>query len=353
MLWGDDHSGVAVHAPNVIVQDAPVVVSYGGGRDSTAMLIEKWKRNQRVDAIVFANVGSEKRETYEYIRLFNRWLQSKGLPAITVVKYQPVEAPYHTLEGNMTLNATLPGAALNKHTCAMKFKIEPQNQWSRRWRPAREAWARGQKVRKLIGFECGETDRLKRADARAHSGKAGADLERKRFAYEMPLMEWGMDLDDCIAVIQDAGLPVPPKSSCYFCPFQKRHEVDSMTPEDRSRTMLIEISAEPYNTKVRGLWRDASITEYILANKLDFVPLEELGRTVVLNPACQKARTGETFRSPHVGPTLREQLEAAGHFVPRIVIDATDAEGTVYRESQREVPMDVEDAVHAEAIAAI
>jgi hypothetical protein len=30
-----------------------------------------------------------------------------------------------------------------------------------------------------------------------------------------------MDRQDCINVIQRAGLPVPPKSSCYFCPFHR------------------------------------------------------------------------------------------------------------------------------------
>jgi len=339
---------------------APVVVSYGGGRDSTAMLVEMWKRAWRPDAIVFANVGSEKHETYEYIRMFDGWLRRHDFPGITVVRYQPKRAPYQTLEGNMVMNATLPGAAFNMHSCAMKFKIEPQTKWANSWAPAREAWGRGQKVRKLIGFECTETARLARADARAHSGKADKK-ELERFTYEMPLMDWGMDLAACIESIREAGLPVPPKSSCYFCPFQKPEEVDSATPEDRARTILIELTAEPYNTQVRGLWRrprkedgrPGSITEYILAKKLDFVPLHELADTIVLNDKCQKARTGQTFDAPHVGPSLREQLEAAGHQVPRVVTpEAWDGQGKVYTESLRQVPAEVEDEIHAELIAA-
>ncbi|MBI4494833.1 MAG: hypothetical protein HY690_18825 [Chloroflexi bacterium] len=34
-----------------------------------------------------------------------------------------------------------------------------------------------------------------------------------------PLVERRMTRAACVALIQDAGLPVPPKSSCYFCPF--------------------------------------------------------------------------------------------------------------------------------------
>jgi hypothetical protein len=36
---------------------------------------------------------------------------------------------------------------------------------------------------------------------------------------EFPLYEWGIDRCRCKAIIEAAGLPVPPKSSCFFCIF--------------------------------------------------------------------------------------------------------------------------------------
>jgi hypothetical protein len=36
-----------------------------------------------------------------------------------------------------------------------------------------------------------------------------------------PLIDLRMTRQDCMNVIQSAGLPVPPKSSCYFCPFHR------------------------------------------------------------------------------------------------------------------------------------
>jgi hypothetical protein len=340
----------------------PILVAYGVGRDSTAMLIEMQRRSIRPDAILFANTGGEKRATYDFLPVMNRWLARHDFPEVTVVNYTPKTAPYTTLEGNMVLNATLPGAAFNKHSCAMKFKVDPQNKWTRSWRPAREAWARGGKVRKFIGFEAGETHRLKRADARAHSGKASAKTDAARYRFEMPLMDWGYDLAACIRIITDAGLPVPPKSACYFCPFQQTHEVDSATPEDRARTILMELTAEPYNTAVRGLWRKprladgrpGSITEYILQKRLDFVPLSEIAPVVVLNDKCQKARTGVTLAGPHVGPTLREQLTSAGHYVPEVVTrEAWDGAGAPYVESRREVPAWIEYEAHAALVDAM
>ena len=109
---------------------SPVIVAWGAGRDSTAMLIEMHRRGIQPDAILFANTGSEKRATYDFIPVFDRWLQGHGFPPVTIVQYQPVSAPYRSLEGNMILNATLPGATFNIGSCTSKFKIEPQNRWT-------------------------------------------------------------------------------------------------------------------------------------------------------------------------------------------------------------------------------
>jgi hypothetical protein len=59
----------------------PLIVSYGAGRDSTALLIEMHRRGMRPDAIVFANVGSEKRASYDFIPVFHQWLLDHGFPA--------------------------------------------------------------------------------------------------------------------------------------------------------------------------------------------------------------------------------------------------------------------------------
>lgn len=312
----------------------PLVVAYGVGRDSTALLVELHRRGVRPDAILFADTGGEKRQTYEYLPVIGRWLAAVGFPPVTVVRYAPRHAPYRTLEGNMVLNATLPGATFNRGSCTMKYKVVPQTRWTRRWPPALDAWRRGQKVLKLIGFEADEGYRLRRADARAHAGRGSDAKERERFAFRYPLMDWGYDLNKCVAIIESVGLPVPVKSACFFCPNQKPQEVHELSEDERSRAMLIEVVAEPYNRKVRGLWRrprkcdgrPGSITEYVLDHGLSFTPLTVRGERVVLNPNCRKARTGgaATFDPPHEGPTLRGLLEAAGHAVPEVVVPGAD-----------------------------
>jgi len=342
----------------------PIVVSYGAGRDSTAMIIEMWKRGQRPDCILYANVGSEKAATYQFLPIFDRWLSDHDFPNITMVQYEPTSAPYRTIAGNCIMNGTLPGATFGKSSCTMKSKVEPQNKWTRDWAPARNAWMHGVKVVKLIGFECDEGYRLKRADAKAHSGKGAKDAAK--YEYRHPLMEWGYNLGKCMEIIDDAGLPIPPKSACVICPNQKPEEVHDLSDDDRAIIMLTELSAEPYNTQVRGLWRrprksdgrPGSITEYILQQNLSFTPLTSLGKKVVLNPKCGKFKHGGafTFDPPHVGPTLRSLLEAAGHAAPEFTTDA-EGETDLWEEDCRSVKsccsMEDETDQHLELVEAL
>ena len=61
------------------------VVSYGGGTNSTAMLVGMFLHRIPVDMILFADPGGEHPHTYEYIKIFDDWLVNHGLPKIEVV----------------------------------------------------------------------------------------------------------------------------------------------------------------------------------------------------------------------------------------------------------------------------
>ena len=45
-----------------------------------------------------------------------------------------------------------------------------------------------------------------------------------RYTYEYPLIDLRLTRQDCIQIIGQANLPIPQKSACWFCPFQKLHE---------------------------------------------------------------------------------------------------------------------------------
>ena len=213
------------------------------------------------------------------------------------------------------------GGHLQSRLCTLKVQGRATEPVLPQPEACQQAWARGEKVIKLIGFEACEGYRQQRAADRAHAGRGSPDAQRYEWQY--PLMDWGWNLERCKQAIDDAGMPIPPKSACFFCPNQRPEEVEELSDEERARIVRMELRAEPYNRKVHGLWRrprrtlglPGSITEFILASNLSFTPLDELP-DVPLNPNCQMAERQCTFRPPHRLHSLREQLEDAGHVVP-------------------------------------
>lgn len=206
----------------------PLVVSYGMGLDSTAMLIEMHRRGEPApDAIVFADTGAEKPETYDYLPTINGWLESVGWPQVTVIRYQPTRAPYNNLEGKCLSNETLPSLAFGKHSCSLVFKAEQQEKWLKTWAPAKEAWARGHRVTKCIGYDASPADtrRRNKADTRVDKQRTKGAWEACHVNYQYPIQDWGYDRPQLRAIIERAGLPVPGKSACFFCPAAKLEEV--------------------------------------------------------------------------------------------------------------------------------
>jgi len=64
-----------------------IVVSYGGGTDSTALLIEAHRRGIRPDLILFADTGSEMPHTYAYLPVVAEWCARVGFPEVQVVRW--------------------------------------------------------------------------------------------------------------------------------------------------------------------------------------------------------------------------------------------------------------------------
>lgn len=227
------------------------IVSYGGGTNSTALLIGLHERGERPDAITFADTGSERPETYAYVATMNAWCKRVGFPEIvTVMKGGRAE----TLEENCLRMKMLPSAAYGYKGCSHKYKIEPQEQWANNDERCKAAWAAGEKVVKMIGYDADEEHRAKIP-------------EDKKYTYHYPLVEWGWGRDECVDAIARAGLCQPGKNACFFCPSSKPKEIRMMAathPELIIRALELEANAE--TTAVKGLgrnwsWRNLLATE--------------------------------------------------------------------------------------------
>lgn len=295
----------------------PVVAAYGAGVDSTAMLIELLARGERLDAVLFADVGAERPATYAFLDLFRAWLAARDV-ALTVVRYQPRNfknwPPYATIEENLLANGTLPSIAFSGagHTCSLKWKVAPQEAWTAAWPPAQAAWAVGCRVVKLIGYDASPRD-LKRY---AHARTVQADA---RYHYRYPLLEWGWDRARCEARILEAGLSLPPKSSCWFCTASRPDEIDALPPAILRRIVLMEARAQPRLRTIDGLWRKpvlghrgatarpGSMTAYIRARRL--LPAAEIDAIAALAPS-DLVRFREASRAgPGPAPPMAEWLD--------------------------------------------
>ena len=74
------------------------MVSYGGGVNSTALLVGLHQHRIPVDLILFADAGAEHPHTYAYLNIMDRWLKDHGMPPITRVYKTTRDGKRLTLE---------------------------------------------------------------------------------------------------------------------------------------------------------------------------------------------------------------------------------------------------------------
>lgn len=235
----------------------PHIVAFGGGVDSTAMILGLIEKQAPIDLILFADTGAERPETYDHIQNFSSWLVSKGYPAITIVNRVRKDGTKETLEQECHRRKNLPSIAYGFKSCSQKHKIAPQDKYLNHWQPAIDYWATGDKCVKYIGYDAGESHRADNA----------AKREDVKYSYKYPLIEWGWERDECLKIIQKYGFKVG-KSACFFCPSSKPKEIVDLYekhPDLVERALNIEKQAEL--TSIKGLGRSYAWSEVIFMHK--------------------------------------------------------------------------------------
>lgn len=239
------------------------VVSFGGGTNSTAMLIGMANNGFKPNHILFADTGGEKEGTYHYITYFNNWLFQNGMPLIEVVKYKTKHGFELTLEQDIINNGTLPAIAFGWKTCSQKFKIAPQEKFLKERYP-------NQEIIHYIGFDAKEERRVKENPLENHKN-------------EFPLIEWGWDRSKCTQIILDAGLCLPGKSSCFFCPNMRKNEILDLSENEKLRVKFIESNAKN-KVELKGLGRQYSWTDLINSDESQHKLFDDLE---MYSPPCE------------------------------------------------------------------
>ena len=152
-----------------------------------------------------------------------------------------------------------------RRQCTSEFKIEPMLAWLRA-----HGYGPHRPVLQLLGISADETERAKQS-------------RRKWAAVDWPLIDAGMTRADCLAWLEAAGHPPPPKSACIGCPMRTDYGWGKLTPDERA-------DAERVDSAIRRLPALDSPAFLHRARvplaELDLRPPEERGQLSLLDGEC-------------------------------------------------------------------
>lgn len=200
------------------------VFSFGGGVQSVAVLVLAATGKIQYDAFLFANVGddSESPSTLKYLReVATPYAEAKGQKLYELHKTMRDGTPETLLskldrtESSITIPVRMSNGAPGNRTRTFDFKIKVVAKWVKQHGATRQDPATVG-----IGISMDEIHRMK------------TDSDISYEVKEHPLIDMRLTRSDCMNIIRQEGLPVPPKSACFFCPYHRMTEWQRMKREE-------------------------------------------------------------------------------------------------------------------------
>lgn len=188
-------------------------ISYGGGVQSTALVLLAIEGQLDYDVALFANVGddSEHPGTLKWVREVMQPYAAKHDFPIHELDRVMRDGSHRTLMEDLerdsrTINipVRMSNGAPGNRNCTNAFKIRVVGKWLKAHGASKDNPATV-----AIGIS---TDEIHRANS-----KRVEPYERPVY----PLLDLGWSRQDCLRYIEAILGKVPPKSSCYFCPFHR------------------------------------------------------------------------------------------------------------------------------------
>jgi hypothetical protein len=202
------------------------VFSFGGGVQSMAAMVLSAQGKLPYTHFVLANVGddSENPQTLEYVHhVAIPYAVKHGLEIVEVKRKRKPHQTQTLLEDAWNENANIPipvymsGSGPGARNCTSEWKIKVIEKWMR----ANANATKENRVPLGVGISVDESHRM-RTD----------DPEREPYLKkEYPLIDLYYTRAICQDVIIKAGLPLAPKSSCWFCPYKRKSEWSKMRAE--------------------------------------------------------------------------------------------------------------------------
>lgn len=194
------------------------LTSYGGGVQSTALLVLAATGRFDCPLFLFANTGddSENPLTLAYVReVAAPYAAEHGIELLELHRVMRDGSSRTLLQEIRGQDRSIPipvrmgSGGYGRKRCTDRFKIAVVR---------RETIRRGATADAPATVAIGiSTDEIERAGA--GEGHDPRDPTRLR---SYPLLELGISRHTCRQIIYSAGLPIPPKSACSFCPLHDK-----------------------------------------------------------------------------------------------------------------------------------
>lgn len=237
--------------------------SYGGGTQSIAIaILVAQGKLPRPTCIAMADTGREAQETWDYTEAHIRpLLASIGLSIYIVSEFDAGDAPglYGGEDDDTLLIPAFTKDGALSTFCSGKWKRDVVSRFFRRM-----GYGPTKPTINWVGFSLDEISRV-RADRTA--------WQKTHY----PLI-WDMRMrrEDCRILIEKAGLPTPPKSSCWMCPYRRNSQwrrLRDLYPNDFEKACQLDDQIRA-NDKKGGVWLHDSRTPLRIADLSDPLPSE-------------------------------------------------------------------------------
>jgi hypothetical protein len=207
------------------VAEPLLTVSYGGGVQSTALLVLAAQGYIPHRTFLFANVGddSEHPATLDYVRnVAFEYAADHGIDMHELERRPKkgrsagkVETLWGRLMADGSRSLPIPvrmsNGAPGTRSCTADFKIRVVARWLKE-----HGATAANPAHVAIGIS---VDEIERATSRRE--EPFEQVEYPLLTLEHRLAPRGANRSQCKEIIASAGLPIPGKSSCFFCPFHR------------------------------------------------------------------------------------------------------------------------------------
>lgn len=188
-------------------------LAFGAGVQSTALLVCSalgLHGVPKIDLAVFADTGDEPEYVYEQLQYATEFAAEHGISVETcsaghLSRDLKTEGRRFAAIPAWTLGADGREAPLRRQ-CTREYKVAPIEKLVRARLGYRPRQRIKERVRCLLGISLDEVSRIKPS-------------RTPWVTNEWPLVDARLRRHQCVDIVVEAGLPVPSKSSCVFCPY--------------------------------------------------------------------------------------------------------------------------------------